>query len=67
MHLAFVFKHHADWTRRTKEHQYFVRVLYSGHSLRTAHGDLDWVPLSDIVKRLMINVPDDIVSMCNDT
>ncbi|KAJ5197736.1 histidine acid phosphatase [Penicillium cinerascens] len=52
---------------KTNEHQFFVRVLYGGHPLRTVHGDLEWVPLPDIVTQLMVHVPDDIVSMCNDS
>lgn len=53
--------------RKTNEHQFFIRVLYSGHPLRTVHGDLEWVPLPDIVTQLMVHVPNDIVSMCNDS
>ncbi|KAJ5106073.1 hypothetical protein NUU61_003420 [Penicillium alfredii] len=49
---------------KTSNAQYHVRVLYSGHALRTAHGTLDWVPLSRVVDWLKPHVPDDIVSMC---
>ncbi|KAJ5626305.1 histidine acid phosphatase [Penicillium lagena] len=49
---------------QTSDSQSFARVLYSGHALRTAHGTLDWVPLTDVVDRLKAHVPDDIIAMC---
>lgn len=42
-----------------------MRVLYSGHTIRTMDGSLDWIPLSEVVERLKLHVPDDIITACN--
>ncbi|KAH6603258.1 histidine phosphatase superfamily [Trichoderma cornu-damae] len=44
---------------------HYARVLYSGHTLRTIHGDMDWVPLSRLIDILRVYVPKDVVALCN--
>lgn len=43
----------------------YARVLYSGQSISTIHGTLDWVPLSKLVGILEPYVPKDAVALCN--
>lgn len=43
----------------------YVRVLYSGQSMKTIHGTLDWILLSQLVDILNPFVPKDIVTLCN--
>lgn len=53
------------WT--TDDHQTFVRVLYSGHTIRSKHGNLDWMPFDDFIKLWSEYVPKNFVSQCNKT
>lgn len=46
------------------EKSLYARVLYSGHPVRSVHGVLDWVPLSDLIGILSPYVPEDITSLC---
>jgi acid phosphatase len=48
----------------TDEKSLFARVLYSGQPVRSIHGVLDWVPLSDLIGILKPYIPEDIVSLC---
>ncbi|TQB70577.1 hypothetical protein MPDQ_000347 [Monascus purpureus] len=48
----------------TSNAQFYARVLYSGHLIRTVHGTLDWIPVSSLVDILTPFVPTDIVSLC---
>ncbi|KAJ5730449.1 histidine acid phosphatase [Penicillium malachiteum] len=50
---------------KTSDSELYVRVLYSGHPLRTSEGKLDWVPLSKLIRQLNKHVPQDIVAMCS--
>jgi hypothetical protein len=43
---------------------FYARVLYSGHPVRSIHGVLDWVPLSDLIDNLSPYVPTDITALC---
>ena len=43
----------------------YARVLYSGQPMRTIHGILDWIPLSQLVDILDPFVPKDIIALCN--
>ncbi|KAH8424421.1 histidine phosphatase family protein [Aspergillus melleus] len=49
----------------TSSSDLYVRVLYSGHAVKTIHGALDWIPLSKLLDILRPFVPEDIISMCN--
>ncbi|KAL7795110.1 histidine phosphatase superfamily [Trichoderma ceciliae] len=44
---------------------YHARVLYSGHTLRSIYGDLNWIPLNQLIDILQVYVPKDIVALCN--
>ncbi|KAJ5950981.1 Histidine phosphatase superfamily clade-2 [Penicillium vulpinum] len=46
------------------EKSYYARVLYSGHPIRTIHGVLDWVPVSQLIDILKVYVPEDIKTLC---
>lgn len=52
----------------TKDRQdgnsFYARVLYSGHPIRSIHGLLDWVPLSELIDIMRPYVPEDITSLC---
>ncbi|KAK9453393.1 putative histidine acid phosphatase [Dipodascopsis uninucleata] len=50
----------------TSKSQHYVRVLYSGHTLKTIYGDLEWMPLTQLIKILKKYVPDDIIALCNE-
>ncbi|RHZ49830.1 histidine phosphatase family protein [Aspergillus thermomutatus] len=50
---------------KTSSSEYFARVLYSGHTIETIHGRLDWIPLSTLLDILRPFIPEDIISMCN--
>ncbi|KAJ6014799.1 histidine acid phosphatase [Penicillium herquei] len=52
-------------TRETSDSEFYVRVLYSGHPLRTSEGTLDWVPLATLTRRLNRYVPPDMVAICS--
>ncbi|CAG8362180.1 unnamed protein product [Penicillium salamii] len=52
------------WETEGSEKSFYARVLYSGHPVRTVHGVLDWVPLSDLIGILHPYVPQDITSLC---
>ncbi|KKK20704.1 hypothetical protein P175DRAFT_0521418 [Aspergillus ochraceoroseus IBT 24754] len=52
------------WETEHKEHAFYARVLYSGEPVRTIHGTLDWVPLSDLINIMKPYIPDDIASLC---
>lgn len=51
-------------TEGDDEKSFYTRVLYSGHPVRSFHGVLDWVPLSDLIDILSPYVPADITSLC---
>ncbi|RDW68735.1 uncharacterized protein DSM5745_08495 [Aspergillus mulundensis] len=49
----------------TSTHEFFARVLYSGRTIETVHGVLEWIPLGRLIEILSVFVPDDIVALCN--
>ncbi|KAL4902059.1 hypothetical protein BDW74DRAFT_187040 [Aspergillus multicolor] len=51
------------WETSNKE--FYARVLYSGRTIETVHGVLEWIPLSRLIEILSVFVPDDIVALCN--
>lgn len=52
-------------TTAKQKKEYYARVLYSGHMLRSIHGTLDWIPLSQLMDILKVYVPQDIIALCN--
>ncbi|KAJ5794102.1 hypothetical protein N7457_000701 [Penicillium paradoxum] len=56
-----------ETTERENESSLYARVLYSGHPVRSIHGVLDWVPLSELIDIMHPYVPDDIISLCGQT
>ncbi|KAJ5232849.1 hypothetical protein N7468_005805 [Penicillium chermesinum] len=42
----------------------FSRVLYSGHPVKTVHGELDWVSIDDLIDIMTPYVPTDIKALC---
>jgi len=53
------------WQTNNATNPYYVRVLYCGAPLRTATGDLSWIPYSQFKSILSTYVPSNIVSLCN--
>ncbi|UKZ69860.1 uncharacterized protein TrAtP1_010865 [Trichoderma atroviride] len=52
-------------TTAQQKKAYYARVLYSGHTLRSIHGNMDWIPLNQLIDILQVYVPEDIVALCN--
>ena len=50
------------WT--TEDKKTFVRVLYSGHTIRSRHGNLDWMPLDAFLHMWSQYVPTDFAAQC---
>ena len=50
------------WT--TDDKKTFVRVLYSGHTIRSRHGNLDWMPLDAFLHMWSQYVPTDFAAQC---
>ncbi|KAG0293396.1 hypothetical protein BGZ96_002864 [Linnemannia gamsii] len=44
---------------------YYARVLYSGHPIKTIHGTLNWIELSELISILQVYVPENIISLCS--
>ncbi|KAL6693695.1 histidine phosphatase superfamily [Trichoderma pleuroticola] len=53
-----------ETTEKSKK-AYYARVLYSGHTLQSIHGSLDWIPLDQLIDILQVYVPEDIIALCN--
>ncbi|KAA8568280.1 hypothetical protein EYC84_007316 [Monilinia fructicola] len=53
-----------NYTAETNDF-YFARVLYSGQSMKSIYGDLDWILLQSLLGILRQFVPADIVALCN--
>lgn len=51
--------------RETSESEVYARVLYSGRTLETIHGPLEWIPVSKLVEILEPFIPEDIVKLCS--
>ncbi|PKY06112.1 phosphoglycerate mutase-like protein [Aspergillus campestris IBT 28561] len=51
---------------RTDGEGFYARVLYSGRTVETIHGTMEWMPLGELLEILGGFVPGDIVSMCED-
>ncbi|KAL5042415.1 hypothetical protein BDW71DRAFT_217014 [Aspergillus fruticulosus] len=50
------------WETTTNE--FYARVLYSGRSIETVHGVLEWIPLEKLIEILSPFIPEDIVALC---
>ncbi|KAL3476644.1 histidine phosphatase superfamily [Aspergillus californicus] len=48
----------------TDESEFYSRVLYSGRTIETVHGVLEWIPLSSLIDILKVFIPEDIVALC---
>ena len=48
----------------TDDKKTFVRVLYSGHTIRSRHGNLDWMPLDAFLHMWSQYVPTDFEAQC---
>ncbi|WFD20573.1 hypothetical protein MCAP1_002820 [Malassezia caprae] len=49
---------------KTDKHQTYVRALYSGHTLQSRHGNMDWMPFHKFVHIWSQYVPRDFVAQC---
>ncbi|WFD28458.1 hypothetical protein MNAN1_003469 [Malassezia nana] len=49
---------------KTDDKQTFVRVLYSGHTLQSRHGNMDWMPFDRFAHVWRQYVPRDFVRQC---
>ena len=54
------------WKTNADE-KYFIRVLYCGTPVRTSTGDLSWVSYTQFRSILAQYLPQDIVSLCNNS
>lgn len=54
------------WRTDGDNEAFFARVLYSGRTVETIHGPMEWMPLRELLEILRGFVPGDIVSMCQD-
>ncbi|KAL4804588.1 histidine phosphatase superfamily [Aspergillus unguis] len=50
------------WETENKE--FYARVLYSGRTIETVHGVLEWIPISKLIDILSPFIPEDIFSLC---
>jgi acid phosphatase len=44
--------------------EFYARVLYSGRTIETVHGVLEWIPIQRLIEILSPFVPEDIVALC---
>ncbi|KAG0078119.1 hypothetical protein BGZ90_005907 [Linnemannia elongata] len=54
----------AEQPHETPTTTYYARVLYSGHPIKTIHGTLNWIELSELISILQVYVPGDIITLC---
>ena len=45
--------------------EYYVRVLYSGSPIRSTLGNLEWIPLKQLIHKWSTYVPKDITAECS--
>lgn len=55
----------ANAGRETSESEVYARVLYSGRTLETIYGALEWIPVSKLVGILEPFIPEDIFKSCS--
>lgn len=50
---------------KTTKNKFYVRVLYSGTTIRSKHGNMEWMPLQKFLQLWGKYVPSDFVNQCS--